>query len=218
MPTWLWSCITALVWESWSNVNHELWWVLWKGSSSKIRGELPIRRVVDVWFLIANLTVWFWICSHIAVDLKDRALNIMRNYLHSLPISILSNLLGLPVQPGCYPVRHDDAIEMYIDMHSMHRIRHLSEIRCHRCDARADKMTAPSDCELCQTKLRVRPHPICACCLQSASQMCSACKSVHFCSKTCQRTHWKTHKPICREIIRLGMGNVSTRFGQYLPS
>lgn len=184
---------------------------------------LGIPRRTSAECYLSSTVVWatVWLCSksmcRIDAHLKYRSLYTMRNYLHSLPISILSSLLGLPVQPGCYPERHDDAIEMYIDMHSMHRIRHLSEIRCHRCDARADKMTVPSDCERCRKKLRVRPHPICACCLQSARKMCSACKSVHFCSTTCQRTHWKTHKPICREIIRLGMGNVSTRFGQYLP-
>ena len=142
----------------------------------------------------------------------------MTNRLHRIPLPLLVRLLGLPIHPGRYPDRHDDAVEMYIHMHSTHRQRHLSEIRCYRCDARADKTTEPSDCALCRMKLRVRPHPVCACCLQNASKVCGACRSVHFCSKECQRTHWKTHKPICSRIIRLGMGNVGTRFGVFYPA
>jgi hypothetical protein len=29
---------------------------------------------------------------------------------------------------------------------------------------------------------------------------CSACKVTCYCSRKCQKTHWKIHKPICREV------------------
>jgi hypothetical protein len=39
----------------------------------------------------------------------------------------------------------------------------------------------------------------CACCLKvnDTFSKCSACKSIGYCSKTCQRTDWKEHKNIC---------------------
>jgi hypothetical protein len=29
-------------------------------------------------------------------------------------------------------------------------------------------------------------------------QKCTACKQVAYCSRQCQRTHWKVHKPACK--------------------
>ncbi|KAJ7804277.1 ectomycorrhiza-upregulated zf-MYND domain-containing protein [Mycena leptocephala] len=31
-------------------------------------------------------------------------------------------------------------------------------------------------------------------------QSCSACSTVLYCSKECQTEHWKTHKPMCRQL------------------
>ena len=36
-------------------------------------------------------------------------------------------------------------------------------------------------------------------CTNSASSKCSACKAVHYCRRECQATHWKAHKPVCRQ-------------------
>ncbi|KIJ63584.1 hypothetical protein HYDPIDRAFT_113057 [Hydnomerulius pinastri MD-312] len=33
-----------------------------------------------------------------------------------------------------------------------------------------------------------------------ASSKCSKCKMIYYCSKECQRSHWKTHKPTCLMI------------------
>ena len=30
-----------------------------------------------------------------------------------------------------------------------------------------------------------------------AYSVCSGCREVHYCSRECQRKHWKTHKPEC---------------------
>jgi len=30
--------------------------------------------------------------------------------------------------------------------------------------------------------------------------MCTACHTVAYCSKDCQRAHWKQHKPHCRAV------------------
>ena len=29
---------------------------------------------------------------------------------------------------------------------------------------------------------------------------CARCKQVHYCNRECQRAHWKTHKPNCKEL------------------
>ena len=31
-------------------------------------------------------------------------------------------------------------------------------------------------------------------------KMCSACNSVHYCSKECQKAHWKGHKAVCKQL------------------
>eukprot|EP01025_Chloroclados_australasicus_P055697 TRINITY_DN680_c0_g1_i1.p1 TRINITY_DN680_c0_g1~~TRINITY_DN680_c0_g1_i1.p1 ORF type:complete len:374 (-),score=37.38 TRINITY_DN680_c0_g1_i1:1601-2722(-) len=42
-----------------------------------------------------------------------------------------------------------------------------------------------------------KPVKLCASCKQPASKTCSRCLSAHYCSKECQKTHWKTHKEVC---------------------
>lgn len=44
-------------------------------------------------------------------------------------------------------------------------------------------------------------EPECALCHSktAALQRCSACKRVSYCSKTCQKTHWKEHRPECQK-------------------
>ncbi|KAF8842778.1 hypothetical protein BDN67DRAFT_965161 [Paxillus ammoniavirescens] len=39
--------------------------------------------------------------------------------------------------------------------------------------------------------------PLCFVCRKPASAKCSECKMVRYCSKECQRSHWKTHIPTC---------------------
>lgn len=35
------------------------------------------------------------------------------------------------------------------------------------------------------------------------TKVCEACKAMWYCSKQCQKNHWKTHKPVC-EMFRAG--------------
>ncbi len=37
-----------------------------------------------------------------------------------------------------------------------------------------------------------------ACDEPNCKTKCSRCYTVHYCGKTCQQQHWKTHKPICK--------------------
>jgi MYND finger len=32
----------------------------------------------------------------------------------------------------------------------------------------------------------------------SATNKCGNCKNIHYCSRSCQKSHWKTHKAVCR--------------------
>ena len=36
-----------------------------------------------------------------------------------------------------------------------------------------------------------------ACVSEEASRVCSRCNTVRYCSRECQRGHWKAHKPAC---------------------
>ncbi|QDS73296.1 hypothetical protein FKW77_005806 [Venturia effusa] len=38
----------------------------------------------------------------------------------------------------------------------------------------------------------------CAYCAKSGTQHCATCKSITYCSKTCQKSDWKAHKHICK--------------------
>ena len=40
-------------------------------------------------------------------------------------------------------------------------------------------------------------HDACASCSAVAALHCSRCTRVKYCSKECQRAHWKTHRPAC---------------------
>jgi hypothetical protein len=41
---------------------------------------------------------------------------------------------------------------------------------------------------------------VCAACGKTAAQSrCSACRKVAYCSRSCQKSHWKTHKPECTQ-------------------
>ena len=49
--------------------------------------------------------------------------------------------------------------------------------------------------------LKHRDYKSCAYCshleLQTCVSICSRCKSAHYCSKLCQKSHWNTHKQTC---------------------
>lgn len=40
-------------------------------------------------------------------------------------------------------------------------------------------------------------HNRCTVCTKSGAQRCSHCKAAHYCSKTCQKADWKSHKLLC---------------------
>lgn len=44
---------------------------------------------------------------------------------------------------------------------------------------------------------------ICRFCYGSAKFKCGVCKSTYYCSKNCQKLHWKTHKLKCKPIVEL---------------
>jgi hypothetical protein len=41
---------------------------------------------------------------------------------------------------------------------------------------------------------------ICPVCKKSAETKCTACKAVFYCSKGCQKKHWKEHKFQCKKL------------------
>ena len=43
-------------------------------------------------------------------------------------------------------------------------------------------------------------------CLKKGASACSACRSVSYCSKECQKAHWKEHKQTCRAAAAGGGG------------
>jgi hypothetical protein len=46
------------------------------------------------------------------------------------------------------------------------------------------------------------------------SCMCADCRVVRYCSRDCQRRHWKQHKPVCRAIAARQAGAASATVAQ----
>lgn len=63
----------------------------------------------------------------------------------------------------------------------------------------------------------------CAGCGKAASETttrllrCNACKSVEYCDRDCQVSHWREHKPVCKDIVARITLELRTR-GARLPS
>ena len=52
-------------------------------------------------------------------------------------------------------------------------------------------------------------HGCCYCNKQlSVMKLCTSCKTVYYCSKTCQENHWSQHKSICQSV-KILEGNTS---------
>jgi hypothetical protein len=50
----------------------------------------------------------------------------------------------------------------------------------------------------------IQSLPICGGCnkllIEDEQNICSGCNAQHYCSSECQKTHWKTHKKMCKEL------------------
>lgn len=45
---------------------------------------------------------------------------------------------------------------------------------------------------------------LCAMCNETASKVCSRCRSIQYCSKSCQKVDWLVHKLLCKKFATLG--------------
>ena len=52
------------------------------------------------------------------------------------------------------------------------------------------------------------------CASEEASSVCARCQEVRYCSRECQRTDWKAHKPVCTA----GVGCTAMSAGFFLES
>ena len=73
--------------------------------------------------------------------------------------------------------------------------------RVHSFDARTGRYTATlDDGKELSLKAECVAKAGCAaagCASEEASSVCSRCQAVRYCSRECQRTDWKAHKPVC---------------------
>eukprot|EP01033_Poteriospumella_lacustris_P005847 gene5847-4197_t len=51
-----------------------------------------------------------------------------------------------------------------------------------------------------QQKPKQAQQPTCVICGAASCLICSRCRGVYYCSKNCQRTHWRQHKHLCRDV------------------
>lgn len=55
-------------------------------------------------------------------------------------------------------------------------------------------------------------------CQEIGKLKCSACNSISYCSSTCQKTHWPSHKALCRQLRTNSNSNNNTNNNISLPS
>lgn len=48
----------------------------------------------------------------------------------------------------------------------------------------------------------VKSENVCWNCGKFGKKKCGNCRVAKYCSKECQRVHWKEHKPICRKVTK----------------
>jgi len=49
-------------------------------------------------------------------------------------------------------------------------------------------------------KVKLRSRGMCRLCGNLAYQLCGRCRGIYYCSKECQKHHWKDHKKDCRQV------------------
>ena len=54
--------------------------------------------------------------------------------------------------------------------------------------------------EFIETPIVSSTKNFCSVCHSPALYRCSSCKTAIYCSETCQKSHWKSHKPVCKSI------------------
>merc|ERR1712126_611618 len=47
--------------------------------------------------------------------------------------------------------------------------------------------------------LRTKTIKVCEVCQLPTEKLCQGCKAVNYCSKACQMSNWKAHKPSCKK-------------------
>ena len=70
----------------------------------------------------------------------------------------------------------------------------------------------PGTEELRLSSVGSQEMPHCSFCrnkdFESIFKLCGECEAIRFCSKICQRKHWKSHRVICKVISDLLANNV----------
>lgn len=58
-----------------------------------------------------------------------------------------------------------------------------------KCHARREELLTTRECMGCRNRVP-----------KELLKKCSACKTVRYCSKECQKKAWRTHKPTCKKM------------------
>ena len=111
---------------------------------------------------------------------------------------------------GCILEMH----KLFEDFFTNHPKKRQTFVRVkHGLDSITDQCLVSFTLKATPFSIEKKEERTCHFCLKNQSiATCDACKYTRYCSKKCQREHWKDHKRVCKEFAQLFEQNALMKY------